>query len=87
MNIKGILIDPHTHYKIERECEYDNRIIDDMYVKVDGKDLIPSVYVYPIESKASIEKLLNELKAAKEAFNAVQSRIFYRELPKYRTLR
>lgn len=87
MIVKGILIDPHTHFKIERECSYDTQRIDGMYVKVDGKDLIPIAYIYPLEHKAAIEALLKELRDAKKAFEDVQSRIFYREFPKFREVK
>lgn len=84
MQIKGILIDPHTNFCIEREVTYENTRIDNMYYKVDGKDLIPIAYLFPIERKQDVLDLLQALKDAKNAWEATQARIFYVEFPKLR---
>ena len=77
------MIDPHTKFRIEKEGMYDDKRIDDMYVKFDG-EIIPAAYIYPYENKEKILELLEELKTAKKIFDDIQNRIFYKDLSKLR---
>lgn len=75
-----------TESKIERLCSYDDKIVDSMFVKVDGKDLIPAAYVYPTQSRAEVEHLLLTLKEAKLRYDKIVSEIYYQRLPKLRCI-
>lgn len=79
----GIMIDPHTEFKIQKKGKYDNKRIDELYVKFEG-ELIPAAYVYPLENEVAVLDALNRLKVAKKAFEDVQAEIFYKVLPKLR---
>lgn len=85
---KGIVIDCHTKFEIIGNCEYEDRKVDGMYYKIitgmSAGELIPAAYIYPVEHREAIFTLLCELKDAKKAFDDIQSRVFYKDFPKYR---
>lgn len=80
---KGIIIDT-LRLSIERECSYNDERIDGMYYKVDGKDLIPIAYIYPIKQREAVQVALDKMKLAKDAYNKAESELFYRILPSLR---
>lgn len=80
---KGLMIDPHTKFEITERFDYDDVRVDGMYVRARG-ELYPAAYIYPIESEAKVQELLNQLKEADKVFHDIQAKIFYQELPKLR---
>jgi len=68
---------------IERDCQYDDKRIEGMFVKVDGQ-LLPAAYVFPIEHKAVVIELLNQIAASKKAHDALVADIYYKQFMKYR---
>lgn len=80
----GILIDPHTNFNIVKRGNYDDKRVEELYVKFE-KELIPAAYVYPIENEVAIQQALDKLKQAKAAFEAIQAEVFYKILPKLRS--
>lgn len=80
---KGILIDV-SKAKIERKCTYDDKRVEDIYVKVDGKDLIPACYVYPLENEVQLQEALDILKQAREDCSKIEAEVYYKILPTLR---
>ncbi len=80
---KGFMIDT-LKFEYLRDCTYDDTRIEGMFVKVDGKDLIPAAYVYPIENKNKVLFNLEGLKASKKQHEDRIARVFYKELPNLR---
>jgi len=83
--MKGFIINT-SQFHIVRNCEFEPKIIEDLYVRVDGKDLIPSIYVYPIAAKETVLSYLETLKKAKAEYNKIVEGIFYRDLPNVRRI-
>lgn len=82
---KGILIDlSMSKYVIVREVTYDDKRVDDMYVKVDGKDLIPAAYIFPVENREKVQEQLNRMTAARKVFDDLQAEIYYKIFPTLR---
>lgn len=51
---------------------------------VDGKDLIPAAYVYPLESEWELDLALGVLRKAREECLKVEAEVYYKILPKLR---
>ncbi len=83
---EGIILDM-SRYEIARECTYDDTIVEGMFVKVDGKDLIPAAYIYPRDKRELIQIQIDKLKAAKKVYDDIQADIFYKQLPAIRSMR
>lgn len=82
MSQRGFVIDL-TRFTIS-PCTYDPRRIDDLFVRVNGKDLIPAAYVFPEASKDKLIELVQELERLKKSYDDEVARIYYKELPKIR---
>lgn len=65
-------------------CTYEPKRVDDLYFKVNGKDLIPIAYIFPEESKDALVEKLKELEKLKIEYDKAVARIYYKELPKLR---
>lgn len=86
---KGIIIDIQKS-QVSNEIEYDDTRVDGMFYKVvkhpskDGLGLSPIAYIFPIENRLEVEKLLKHLKELKDAYDKEVSRVYYQEMPKLR---
>jgi hypothetical protein len=80
---KGIIIDT-MRFTIERECTYDDTVVESMFYKVDGKDLIPAAYVYPAERKVELELNLETMREIKKEYEDRVAIFYYQVLPKMR---
>ena len=79
---QGILIDITKHI-IHKTGWYDDTRIEGMYVKFDG-EIMPAVYVFPIENQTKVQELLNQLAAAKKEYDDFVADVYYKQLPKLR---
>lgn len=80
---EGIIIDTVKN-RVERECTYDDKRVDDIYVKVDNKDLIPAAYVFPRKNREHVEIQLARIAKAKKEYEDIQSEVFYKAFPSLR---
>lgn len=83
MTRKGIIIDC-VRNTVVRECMYDDKRVEGIYVRVDGKDLIPAAYVYPLENREHVEIQLARIAKAKKEYDDITSEVFYKALPSFR---
>jgi hypothetical protein len=79
----GIIFEPSS-FTIIKECKYDDKRVEDLYFKVDGKDLCPAAYIFPLERKAEVEVLLAELRKAKKEYDDKVAHVFYKVFPTLR---
>lgn len=80
---KGIIIDT-MKFTIVRECSYDDVLVEAMFYRVDGEDLIPAAYVYPLENKEELEILLADMREAKKSYDEQVAHFYYKVLPRLR---
>lgn len=80
---KGIIIDT-MKFTIVRECSYDDVLVEAMFYRVDGEDLIPAAYVYPLENKEELEVVLEAMRGIKKAYDEQVAHFYYKILPQLR---
>lgn len=79
---QGFIINT-AKFCIEKTGYYDDTRIDGIFYKFDG-DLIPSVYIFPIESQTKVAELLLQVQAAKQKYNSFVTDVVYKQFPKLR---
>jgi hypothetical protein len=79
-----LLADLVDEYKIEGEVEVASlNKIHGTHLKTDH-GLLPAAFLFPVESKAQLQTLLDKLNQAKRNFHTVRTQVLYVDLPKLR---
>lgn len=78
--MKALMINMQE-FKFDRELECDFVLRQGMYYRING-EMYLSAFIYPESKRAELQALLDELKAAKTAYDNLFARIAYKDLPK-----